>query len=62
MAGWVLMRFDKDGKMLWSRQLPAACPGMDVIPGGGGVMLVNQVGERRLRHLPLQPGRLIDWD
>ena len=41
MAGWVLMRFDKDGKMLWYRQLPAACPGMDVIPGGGGVMLVN---------------------
>ena len=21
MAGWVLMRFDKDGKMLWYRQL-----------------------------------------
>ena len=41
MAGWVLMRFDPDGKMLWYRQLPAACPGIDVIPGGGGVMLVN---------------------
>ena len=41
MAGWSLFRFDKDGKMLWSRELPAACPGMDAIPGGGGVMLVN---------------------
>ncbi len=41
MASWMLMRFDRDGKMLWHRQLPEACPGMDVIPGGGGVMLVN---------------------
>ncbi len=41
MAGWVLMRFDREGKMLWYRQLPEACPGMDVIPGGGGVMLVS---------------------
>jgi FlgD Ig-like domain len=41
MAGWVLARFDADGKLLWQRQLPEACPGMDAIPGGGGVMLVS---------------------
>ena len=41
MAGWVLARFDAEGKMLWHRQLPEACPGMDAIPSGGGVMLVS---------------------
>ena len=63
MAGWVLMRFDKDGKMLWYRQLPAACPGMDVIPGGGGVMLVNIKLEKEgcdIYHY--KPERLTDWD
>ena len=40
MAGWVLARFDQAGKMLWHRQLPEACTGMDAVPGGG-VMLVS---------------------
>ncbi len=40
MAGWVLVRFDRTGKMLWHRQFPEACPGMDAVPGGG-VMLVS---------------------
>jgi hypothetical protein len=38
MAGWVLIRY---GKMLWHRRVPEASPGMDVIPGGSGVMLVS---------------------
>jgi hypothetical protein len=41
MAGWVLIRYDQDGKMLWHRRVPEASPGMDVIPGGSGVMLVS---------------------
>jgi hypothetical protein len=42
MAGWVLSRYDKDGKRLWTVPLPHACPGMDYIPGGG-VMLITIV-------------------
>ncbi|OGV52791.1 MAG: hypothetical protein A2X45_00040 [Lentisphaerae bacterium GWF2_50_93] len=40
MCGWILARYDKGGKMLWSTLLPEACAGMDIIPGGG-IMLVS---------------------
>ena len=41
-CGWMLARYDKDGKLLWWRKLPEACPGMDVIPGeNAGVMLAS---------------------
>jgi sugar lactone lactonase YvrE len=41
-CGWLLARYDQDGVMLWYARLPEACPGMDVIPGGnGGVVLVS---------------------
>lgn len=46
MCGWVLSRLDKEGKCLWSVPLPHACPGMDYIPGGKGVMLVTIVWQR----------------
>lgn len=35
MAGWVLAKYDGEGRLLWNQKLPEACPGMDVIPGGG---------------------------
>ena len=41
MAGWVLIRYDQERRMLWHRRVPEASPGMDVIPGGSGVMLVS---------------------
>lgn len=41
MAGWALARYDKDGNRLWATRLPEACPGMDVIPDGGGVVLAS---------------------
>ncbi|MBE2178940.1 MAG: hypothetical protein IAE97_00510 [Chthoniobacterales bacterium] len=42
MTGWVLARFTKDGERLWAVPLREACPGIDVIPGpDGGVMVVG---------------------
>jgi sugar lactone lactonase YvrE len=43
-CGWIIARYDQDGKMLWWRKLPEACPGMDAIPGeNAGVMLASFV-------------------
>lgn len=39
MGGWALLRYDKDGKVLWAARLPNVCVGMDAIPGARGVML-----------------------
>lgn len=38
MAGWVLGKWDPRGKLLWMIPLPNACPALDVIPGGHGVV------------------------
>ena len=66
VAGWpggcscVLIRM---ARCSGTGQLPAACPGMDVIPGGGGVMLVNIKLEKEgcdIYHYNQR--RLIDWD
>jgi hypothetical protein len=40
MAGWMLARYDKNGRRLWFTPLSQPCPGMDVVPGGG-VMLAS---------------------
>ncbi|WP_422926645.1 FlgD immunoglobulin-like domain containing protein [Singulisphaera sp. PoT] len=39
MGGSTLARYDANGNMLWSVILPEDCTGIDVIPGGGGVIL-----------------------
>lgn len=39
MGGWALVRYDSLGKMIWAAKLPEVCVGMDLIPGGKGVML-----------------------
>ena len=38
MAGWVLAKFDPAGKRIWTTVLPNACPGLDLVPGGRGVV------------------------
>ncbi len=38
MGGWALIRYSRDGQMLWAARLPEVCVGMDAVPGGG-VML-----------------------
>jgi FlgD Ig-like domain len=46
MTGWMLARYDKDGKRLWYTRLPEACPGMDNVPGGGVMLVAMKWGQK----------------
>ena len=46
MTGWLLARYDKNGKRLWYARIPETCTAMDYVPGGG-VMLITIVMNAR---------------
>ena len=46
MTGWMLARYDRDGKRLWYTRLPEACPGMDYVPGGGVMLVAMKWGKQ----------------
>jgi hypothetical protein len=51
MGGTTLARFGERGALLWAVELPQACVGMDVIPGGqGGVFVGTGKGANILHY------------